>query len=62
MQWVFPSLVAHRRPRYEAISRRHGYTVEARAAEGVRDEADFLDLVAGILDAAGGAPARARSV
>ena len=61
VQWVFPSLVAHRRPLYEAISRRHGYTVEARAAEGVRDESDFVDLVADILDAAR-APARMRSV
>ena len=61
VQWVFPSLVAHRRPLYEAISRRHGYTVEARAAEGVRDEPDFVDLVADILDAAK-APARMRSV
>ena len=61
VQWVFPSLVAHRRPLYEAISRRHGYTVEAPAAEGVRDEADFVELVAGILEAAA-APARVRSV
>ena len=62
VQWVFPSLVAHRRPLYEAISRRHGYTVEARAAEGVRDEADFTELVAGILEAAAAAaPARVRS-
>ena len=61
VQWVFPSLVAHRRPIYEAIARRHGYTVEARAAEGVRDEADFLELVAGILEAAA-APARLRGV
>ena len=61
VQWVFPSLVAHRRPLYESISRRHGYTVEARAAEGVRDEADFLELVAGILEAAA-SPARLRGI
>ena len=60
VQWVFPSLVAHRRPRYEAIARRCGYTVEARAAEGVRDEADFLELVADILEEAA-APARLQS-
>ena len=62
VQWVFPSLVAHRRPRYEAIARRHGYTFEARAAEGVRDEADFLELVADILESAAVAPARLKSV
>ena len=61
VQWVFPSLVAHRRPLYEAISRRHGYTVEARVTEGVRDEADFLHLVADLLDAAKLHP-RVRSV
>ena len=61
VQWVFPSLVDHRRPLYEAISRRHGYTVEARATEGVRDEADFLHLVADILDATD-SPARLRGV
>ena len=61
VQWVFPSLVAHRRPLYETISRRHGYTVETRAAEGVRDEADFLELVTDILEAAA-SPARLRGV
>ena len=50
VHWVFPSLIAHRRPRYEAIARRCGYTVEARAVDGVRDEADFLELVADILE------------
>ena len=60
VQWVFPSLIAHRRPRYEAIARRCGYTVEARAAERVRDEADFLELVADILEEAA-APARLQS-
>ena len=62
VQWVFSSLVAHRRPLYEAISRRHGYTVEAGAAEGVRDETDFLDLVAEILDSDAEARTRLRGV
>ena len=61
VQWVFPSLVAHRRPRYESIARRHGYTVEANAAGRVRDEADFLELVADILETAA-SPARLRGV
>ena len=62
VQWVFPSLVAHRRPRYEAIARRHGYTVEARAAEGVRDETDFLELVVGILESPAASAARRKSI
>jgi hypothetical protein len=49
VRWIFPALVAHRRPRYEAIADAHGYTVDAQAAESIRDERDFLELVAGIL-------------
>ena len=46
VRWVFPRLLDHRRPLYEAISRQHGYAVDAKDSESVRDEADFLDLVA----------------
>jgi hypothetical protein len=51
VRWIFPALVAHRRPKYEAMARRHGYTVNARLAESVRNEQDFLALVASALDA-----------
>ena len=44
--WIFPRHVAHRRPKYEALADRYGYTVDARAIERVTDEADFLALVA----------------
>ena len=50
VRWVFPALVAHRRPKYEALAARHGYTVDARLTEQVRTEADFLELVASVLD------------
>lgn len=43
--WIFPRLVAHRRPLYEDIADRHGYTVQASDAASVRDERDFLGLV-----------------
>jgi hypothetical protein len=46
VRWIFPDLVRHRRPRYEAMAQRYGYTVDARDIEQVRGEADFLDLVA----------------
>jgi hypothetical protein len=49
VRWIFPALVAHRRPKYEAIAREHGYTVDARRAEAVANEADFLELIAGVL-------------
>ncbi|MCY3989052.1 MAG: ATPase [Gammaproteobacteria bacterium] len=51
--WAFPRLIAHRRPLYAAIASEHGYTVPARDAQHVRTEADFVDLVAGAIRAAG---------
>jgi shikimate kinase len=50
VRWIFPALVAHRRPRYEALAQRHGYTLNARLAEAITDERDFLDCVASVLD------------
>lgn len=49
VRWVFPALVEHRRPLYQALAGRYGYTVDARAAEGVTNEGDFLELVASVL-------------
>ena len=46
VRWIFPRHVAHRRPKYEALADRYGYTVDARATEQVTDEADFLELIA----------------
>jgi len=48
-RWIFPRLVAHRRPCYESIAARCGYTVSAREAEAVRDEDDFMELVGAAL-------------
>lgn len=45
VRWIFPRLVQHRRPRYQQIADDLGYTVDARKAESVRDEQDFLALV-----------------
>jgi shikimate kinase len=50
VRWMFPKLVDHRRPLYQALADRHGYTVEARDVEKVRDEADILELIANVLD------------
>lgn len=43
--WVFPRLFHARLPRYEAIAREWGYTVEASALGSVADEVDFIELV-----------------
>jgi hypothetical protein len=50
VRWIFPSLVAHRRPKYEAMAQRYGYTLNARLAESITNERDFLELVANALD------------
>lgn len=49
VRWIFPRLVQHRRPRYELLASRLGYTVDARDIEGLRDEQDFLQLVVGAI-------------
>jgi len=53
VRWIFPRLVRHRRPRYEAIAATYGYTVDARNAERVSGEADFLALVGEAIDRQG---------
>lgn len=47
--WAFPRLIEHRRPLYAALAKEHGYSVPARAAQGVRSEKDFTELVAGAI-------------
>ena len=49
-RWVFPRLLEHRRPAYEAYADAHGYTIAARKAENVTSEEDFLALVTRVLD------------
>jgi hypothetical protein len=50
VRWVFPKLLEHRRPRYEAMAGEHGYTVDARTLAGVRSEREFLELIASEMD------------
>jgi hypothetical protein len=44
--WVFPELFKSRLPRYEAIAEQYGYTVDARDVAEVKDEDDFIRLIA----------------
>jgi hypothetical protein len=44
-QWIFPALVKHRRPLYQALADKYGYTITAKEAEQVGSETEFLDLV-----------------
>ena len=50
VQWIFPELAQHRRPRYEAMAERYGYTVDAGDLEQVADEGQFLEIVAQAID------------
>jgi len=46
VRWIFPELLNHRRPLYQVLADQHGYTVDARDIEHVKNEADFLGLIA----------------
>jgi len=50
VRWVFPRLLHARLPRYEAIASKFGYTVTTDEISSIRDDADFLDLIASVLD------------
>ena len=52
-RWIFPELVKHRRPLYQALADRYGYTITAKQAEQVHSEADFLALVEDAIGRAG---------
>ena len=48
--WVFPRLLEHRKPLYEALANQHGYTVDLQQVQQVRDEKDFVELVCKSID------------
>jgi len=50
MRWIFPALLDHRRPRYEALVDQYGYSIDAAQANKLQTEADFLELVSAALD------------
>jgi hypothetical protein len=50
VRWIFPALVAHRRPKYQGLADRYGYTLNASMIAAITNERDFLDYVASVLD------------
>lgn len=50
VRWVFPRLFYARVPRYEAIAKDYGYTVSTNDISTIKNEEDFLALVATVLD------------
>ena len=51
IRWTYAQALAHRQPRYEEMARNWGVTVEASDMATVRDEADFVAVVAAAIDA-----------
>ncbi len=49
-RWIFPRLLEHRRPAYEAFADAYGYTLDAHAAANINNEKEFLELVTSVLD------------
>jgi hypothetical protein len=49
--WVFPELFKSRIPRYQAIADQYGYTIDANDVATVKNEHDFIRLVANALSA-----------
>ena len=50
VSWVFPKLFHARLPRYQAIADQYGYTVDASAVAQVKNEDEFIRLIAQTLD------------
>lgn len=44
--WVFPELFKARVPRYEAIAKQYGYTIDADEVANIKSEDDFIQLIA----------------
>lgn len=51
IRWTYARAMAHRQPRYAAMARNWGITVEAADLSEVRDEIDFNDVIAAALEA-----------
>jgi len=50
-QWIFPELVVHRRPLYQGIADKYGYTLDVKDAEGIETEEELLGLIGDIIGA-----------
>jgi len=51
VSWAFPRLLHARLPRYQRIADQYGYVIDAADICELRDEKDFLELVADAIDA-----------
>ncbi|MGR3480746.1 ATPase [Salipiger marinus] len=49
IRWTYARALAHRQPRYEAMARNWGITVDASEMAGLTDEAAFTEVIAAAL-------------
>ncbi len=50
VSWVFPELFKSRLPRYQAIANQYGYTVDASEAANIKNEEEFIQMIADIIN------------
>lgn len=44
-RWIFPKLLAHRTPKYEAIANKYGYTIDSEALYDCKNADQVLQLI-----------------
>jgi hypothetical protein len=49
VSWIFPYLFQSRLPRYQAIADQYGYTIDANELADIKNEADFIQVIANAL-------------
>jgi hypothetical protein len=50
MRWVFPHLLAHRKPKYESIANQYGYTIDSQDLYLCKNANEVFELIYGALD------------
>ncbi|HAG47428.1 MAG TPA: ATPase, partial [Gammaproteobacteria bacterium] len=48
--WIFPQLLAHRVPKYEAIAQKYGYTIDSEDLYQCKNANEVYELINGALD------------
>jgi len=48
--WIFPQLLAHRVPKYEAIAQKYGYTIDSEDLYQCKNADEVFELIYGVLD------------
>jgi hypothetical protein len=48
--WIFPQLLAHRLPKYEAIAEKYGYTIDSEDLYQCKNANEVYELINGVLD------------